>query len=79
MSNADLRAPRGPSAVQQERDRIRRRMAYRSWLAAGASTTVVVAALGWAIGSAPGWPRVRESFFDPAKAQAALPKVLDGL
>ena len=79
MSSADARTLHRPSQVQQERDRIRRRMAHRSWLVAGTSTLVVLAALVLAIGSAPGWPRVRASFFDPAKAQAALPKVLDGL
>ncbi|MGL6234059.1 MAG: amino acid ABC transporter permease [Segniliparus sp.] len=73
------RAPYQPSAVQRERERIRRRTARRSWLLAGASTLVAVAALAVAVGSAPGWPRVRASFFDPAKAESALPKVLDGL
>jgi len=43
-------------------------------------STVLVAAL--AVGglvSSPGWPRVRQSFFDAEVARAALPKVAEGL
>ena len=31
------------------------------------------------ITSTPGWPRVQETFFDPARAWAALPAVATGL
>ncbi|ADG98083.1 polar amino acid ABC transporter, inner membrane subunit [Segniliparus rotundus DSM 44985] len=70
---------RQPSAAQQERDRIRRRTALRSWALAVVSTAAVATAAVLTIGSAPGWPRVRETFFSLPKAQAALPKVLEGL
>lgn len=68
-----------PSARQQERDAIRQARHRRSTLVALASTLVValVAVLG--VRSAPGWPRVRQSFFDPAVARSSLPAVLEGL
>jgi len=43
------------------------------------STAVVVTVVIIGVGSTPGWPRVRETFFDPAKAIDALPAVLAGL
>lgn len=68
-----------PSARQQERDAIRQARHRSSTLVALASTLVValVAVLG--VRSAPGWPRVRQSFFDPAVARSSLPAVLEGL
>jgi polar amino acid transport system permease protein len=48
-------------------------------LVAVASTTVLAAALAVAVTRAPGWPRVRSSFFDPDVARRALPDVARGL
>lgn len=43
-------------------------------------STVVFAVAAWlAVTSSPGWPRVRDSFFDVDAALRALPAVLDGL
>jgi polar amino acid transport system permease protein len=68
-----------PSARQLERDAYRRSRSRRSALVAAASTAVVAAALGAAVVTAPGWPRVRASFFDPAIGLQALPDVAAGL
>jgi len=67
------------SPLQVERVAYRRSRSRRSTLVAFGST-VVFAAVGWfAVTSAPGWPRVRESFLDASTAREALPAVLDGL
>ena len=44
----------------------RRRQATRSAVIAVVSTVVVVVGVAVGITSTPGWPRVRETFFDPA-------------
>ncbi len=67
------------SERQRERERIRQQSARRSTLVAAISTVVVAAVLYVGVRSAPGWPRVRESFFSPSVAKAAFPDVLDGL
>jgi polar amino acid transport system permease protein len=51
----------------------------RSVVVAAVSTAVVGVVLIAAIVGSPGWPRVRDSFFDPATAGASLPDVLRGL
>ena len=61
-----------PSALEQERMAYRRRQSTRSSIIAVASTAIVVAGLVIGITSTPGWPRVRETFFDPA-ARAGWP------
>jgi polar amino acid transport system permease protein len=43
------------------------------------STVVFAIAVGFGITNAPGWPRVRETFFDPTVAWSSLPLVLQGL
>jgi polar amino acid transport system permease protein len=68
-----------PSALEQERMAYRRRQATRSAILAVVSTVVVVVALAVGITSTPGWPRVQETFFDPARAWDALPAVATGL
>jgi polar amino acid transport system permease protein len=70
---------RAPSALQLERDRIRRRAATRSALLATLSTVVVGVVLYVGVTSTPGWPRVRETFFDLDYARRSLPLILDGL
>ncbi|MBP2339702.1 amino acid ABC transporter permease [Saccharothrix coeruleofusca] len=67
------------SELHRERLAYRRSRSRRSTAIALVST-VVFAALVWvAVTGSPGWPRVRQSFFDPATAWRALPAVLDGL
>lgn len=57
----------------------RRSRARRSTLMALASTVVFAAVLLLAVTSSPGWPRVRESFFDLRIGWKSLPALLDGL
>jgi polar amino acid transport system permease protein len=68
-----------PSALQQERIAYRRRRARRSTLIAAVSSIVVLAVVAVGIGSTPGWPRVRETFFDVHRGWEALPTVAQGL
>ena len=67
------------SAVQLQREAYRRRQTMLSVAVAAVSTAVVGILLYVAITGAPGWPRVRKSFFDPHIARRALPAVLHGL
>ncbi|MBW4715680.1 amino acid ABC transporter permease [Saccharothrix obliqua] len=67
------------SELQRERAAYRRSRARRSTAVALVSTLVFAVAAYLAVTRAPGWPRVRDSFFDPATAWRALPAVLDGL
>jgi polar amino acid transport system permease protein len=67
------------SARQQERLAYKRSRARRSTLIAFVSTLVFALVAWFTITSSPGWPRVRDSFFDPHTALAALPHVLTGL
>ncbi|MDI6103568.1 amino acid ABC transporter permease [Actinoplanes sp. NEAU-A12] len=68
-----------PSPRQQERIAYRRGRAVRSVLLAAASTAVVGTLLAVGITGAPGWTRVKESFFDPDTAVEYLPAILEGL
>ncbi|MEV0897852.1 amino acid ABC transporter permease [Actinoplanes sp. NPDC049802] len=68
-----------PSTRQQERIAYRRGRAVRSVLLAATSTAVVGTVLAVGITGAPGWDRVKESFFDPDTAVEYLPEILDGL
>lgn len=68
-----------PSVRQRDRIAYRRRQAVRSVLLAALSTAVVGAVLTVAITGAPGWERVKTSFFDPDVAYRWLPEILDGL
>jgi len=74
-------APPGwlPSARQREREAFRRSQSRRSVLIAAVSTVVLVAVAAFAVVSAPGWPRVKASFFDLDAARKALPEVATGL
>jgi polar amino acid transport system permease protein len=67
------------SPLARERLAYRRSRARRSTLVALASTLVFAVAVGFGVASSPGWPRVRETFFDAHVAWASLPAVLDGL
>ena len=74
-------APPGwlPSARQREREAFRRSQSRRSVLIAAVSTVVLVAVAAFAVVSAPGWPRVKASFFDLDAGRKALPEVATGL
>lgn len=68
-----------PSAVALERLAYRRARSRRSLLVASASTAVVVVLAVAVLVASPGWPRVRQSFFDPQVAWESLPAVAAGL
>jgi len=68
-----------PSDIQLGRIAYRRGKAIRSVLLAAVSTAVLGTVLGVLITGSPGWPRVKQAFFDPAFARQALPTVLEGL
>jgi polar amino acid transport system permease protein len=67
------------SDVQRERIAYRRRQTVRSVLVAAVSTGVLGTLLVVAVTGAPGWDRVRQSFFDVPTAREAFPAVLAGL
>ncbi len=67
------------SPLAQERLRYRRSRARRSTLVALASTVLFAGAVAVGITSSPGWPRVQDTFLDPAIAWSSLPAVLEGL
>ncbi|MFG2043558.1 amino acid ABC transporter permease [Dactylosporangium sp. NPDC048998] len=67
------------SPVQLGREAYRRRQTMLSVVVAAVSTAVVGGLLFVAVTGAPGWPRVRHSFFDPDTARRALPAVARGL
>jgi polar amino acid transport system permease protein len=68
-----------PSRTQLERIAYRRRQAIRSVLLAALSTAVVGTVLAVLVTGAPGWQRVKQSFFDPDIATEYLPEILQGL
>lgn len=68
-----------PSTLQRDRDRYRRRQSTRSVIIAAVSSIVVIVGLAVGITATPGWPRVQQTFFSPAKAWDAFPAVLHGL
>lgn len=68
-----------PSGLQQERLQFRKRQTTRSILIAAISSIVVIIVLAVGVTATPGWPRVQETFFNPAKAIDSLPAVLSGL
>ncbi|GAA2656513.1 amino acid ABC transporter permease [Paractinoplanes durhamensis] len=68
-----------PSDIQLGRIAFRKRQAIRSVLLAALSTAVLGTLLGVLVTSAPGWDRVKESFFDWGNATEFLPQILEGL
>jgi polar amino acid transport system permease protein len=68
-----------PSDIQRQRIAYRRRQTVRSVVVAAVSTAVVGVLLYVAVTGAPGWDRVRTSFFNPEIARAYFPAVLEGL
>ena len=67
------------SDIQLGRIAFRKRQAIRSVLVAALSTAVLGTLLGVLITGAPGWERVKQSFFDWDSATEFLPEILDGL
>lgn len=67
------------SELQRERLAYKRFRSRRSTVVALLSTAVFAAVTYATITGAPGWPRVRDSFFDVDVAWRALPAVLEGL
>lgn len=68
-----------PSELQLERSRYRKRQSNKSVLIALASSLVLLVLVIVGTTSTPGWPRVQETFFNPAKAIDSLPAVAKGL
>ena len=66
------------SERQLRRERRRRREAARSASLATVSSVVVLAAVTAVVVNSPGWPRVRETFFDWGQFRDAFPDVLRG-
>ncbi|MCL3817066.1 amino acid ABC transporter permease [Aeromicrobium wangtongii] len=64
-----------PSERQLERVRYRRRRARNRGAVAVVSTLVVLGGLALLITQSPGWPRVRETYFNVGDARAVLPDV----
>lgn len=66
------------SALQLDRERFLRARSRRNGIVAATSTVVVAAVLVVAVVSAPGWPRVRETFFSWQAVTGSFPDVLSG-
>ncbi|WP_312856470.1 amino acid ABC transporter permease [Nocardioides pelophilus] len=67
-----------PSDRELERRRVRARLSRRRVAAASLATVVVIGGLAAVVLLSPGWPRVRESFFDGFHARESLPAIVDG-
>ena len=67
-----------PSDRELERQRVRRRLRLRSASISTGLVLLVAVVLVLVVGSSPGWPRVRESFFSWEDAQAVFPDVARG-
>jgi polar amino acid transport system permease protein len=67
-----------PSSIELERRAFRRRQSVRSILIAAGSTVVFAVVVWQLVINTPGWARVQDSFFDPATAVAAFPRVAEG-
>lgn len=68
-----------PSAVELGRRAFRRRQTTRSVLISLASTVVVAVVAWFFVINTPGWAAVQQTFFDPAVAVQAWPRVFEGL
>lgn len=68
-----------PSAIELERREYRHARKRRSILVSIASTLVFAGVFALVLVNSPGWDAVRETFFDPAIAVEAFPRVIKGL
>lgn len=67
------------SAIERDRQAYRRARARRSTGTAAISTIVFAGALFLVVTRSPGWPRVRQQFFNLEVARDSLPRILEGL
>jgi len=67
-----------PSALERERQVVRRRLGLRSAAIAAAATILLIGVLLAVVVSSPGWPRVQETFFSWTHAKAAFPAIAKG-
>ncbi len=67
-----------PSAREQERQALRRRLRLRSLSIAAAATVAVLGLLAVVLVTSPGWATVQESFFSAEYARDSLPAIADG-
>jgi polar amino acid transport system permease protein len=65
-----------PSELQQQRNAYRRSRTTRSVAVALVSMAVFLVVVGLLVTSSPGWPRVRESFFDLHRGWDVLPGLI---
>ncbi len=72
-------APHEPSAEEQRRRGVRRRIARRRGLIAAGSSIGVLGLLAAGIVLSPGWDVVQETFFDIPYGWEVLPKIATGL
>ena len=70
-----MTSARTPSERQLERARYRRRRARTRGAVAAISTIVVLGGIAFLVTNAPGWDRVRTTYFDAGDARAILPEV----
>jgi polar amino acid transport system permease protein len=67
-----------PSPRELERRSVRARLTRNRVAAASLATVLVIGGLAAVVLLSPGWPRVRESFFDGFHARESLPAIVDG-
>ncbi len=67
-----------PSARELERRGVRRHQRIRSTSISTGLVVLVLVVLALVVTGSPGWPRVRETFFNGEDARAVFPDVLDG-
>jgi polar amino acid transport system permease protein len=67
-----------PSRRELERRAVRREKARRDVLVATTAVVVVIGGTAFGITSSPGWPAVKEAFFNWHQARAAFPEVFRG-
>jgi polar amino acid transport system permease protein len=68
-----------PSQHELDRRRIRSRLRGRSLLIASVMTVVVIGGLGLGLVSSPGWPTMKETFFNWDDAKAVFPDIWDAM
>ena len=64
-----------PSARERERQDVRRRLRRRALLVSTVATVVFFGVLGVVVVTSPGWPTVKEYFFNTSDARAVFPDV----
>jgi polar amino acid transport system permease protein len=70
---------RTPSRLEVDRRAFRAKQSTRSVLIAVASTAAFAVVVWLTLINTPGWARVQQTFFDPAEAAEAWPRVFGGL